>query len=234
VIEMSASFLDRLEAEERSGADKLSADWQSVVAAIAADTEPRADRIRDVLLAAGRSVADLKASVELRRRRLELRRAYEELPGLKAREERIADDRDQAEVTLNEAIKKAQLEIVQARERYMQTTSALDAETAEVRNAKLPAEAARKELVQCCDDARAVAALAECKAKIGSAVKRAAEARESAKNLEDDVAQRRRPYCIDRDRQLAGEARTRAAQFERQAEDLRATLPQLEEDCTIV
>lgn len=76
-----ASLFDKLAGRQRQREQSRADDYLGLVQAIAAGKEVDADRV-DAVLAAGKSVDELKAAVELRMKRLLMRALLDAVPGL--------------------------------------------------------------------------------------------------------------------------------------------------------
>jgi hypothetical protein len=160
-------------------------DFRALAYAIASGEEPDPKRVDRTLNAAGRSLDDLRAAVEVYQQRLALKAKADAAAGLRARCQEI-----------EEQIRQADAALAEAERQHTETTAPLRAQLEVLHRQLQESEEARRELARTCPDERLRARAASVQRQIAETQDRLVEmrhiikARESRARMTRDEAER--------------------------------------------
>lgn len=162
------ALFEKIAGRQKQREQSRANDFRGLVHALAAGKEPDADKVDAVLQASCKTLADLKAAVEHRRRRLEQRAKLDTLPKLEA---------EQAE--LLKQVEKANAALAEAERHHQEAVEPLGNRLVRLKDEIREADRCRQELVSGCADPALLAEAADLAEKLRQARDRENAARQA-------------------------------------------------------
>ncbi|MEQ8789527.1 MAG: hypothetical protein RIC55_24750 [Pirellulaceae bacterium] len=218
-------LLDRIAMRQKQREQRHVSDYRSLVAQIADGQEPDPDDVSHILADVGRTVDDLRASVDLLLRRRSLKQTYDLLPALT----RERADIEKRISTANAALEKAE-------QTHETTTYPLFGRLNQIKHAVADADRARTALVDSCDDADLLDQLADVRSRFTDACNRRSALQQECSSLRDwistdrEAASRERPTRAQELTEQAERREARLRQFEAEIADLTRQIPEIERE----
>lgn len=168
--------LEKIVSEQKQIEKARADDFRALARAIASGEEPDPERVGRVLGAAGRSLDDLRAAVELYQQRFSLRAKADAAAGLRARCRE-----------LEEQIRQADEEFAEAERRHTEATAPLRVQIEWLHRQLQESEEARRDLARTCPDEGLRAQEAGLQRRIAEAQDRLVEMRRIIRACESRV-----------------------------------------------
>jgi chromosome segregation ATPase len=216
--------LEKIVGEQKQIEKARADDFRALARAIAANEEPTPERVDRTLSLAGRSLEELRAAVEVYRRRIALKAKLDAAPGLRARRQE-----------LEKQIRQADAALAEAERRHTEVTTPLRAQLEVLHRQLQESEEARRDLARTCPDERLRAQEADLQRQIAetqdllvnarhqikACETRARLARDEAERLVLHPEQQKRAFSLAEQHEAEAEAaRKKAAELTKRLAEL--------------
>jgi len=212
------ALLDKIAGRQQDRQKAREADFRKLVVRIADGHEPDADVIDAIFVDTGRTIEDLRQSVELLQRRREMRRQVDDIPKLAAE---VLD--------IEAKVKEASRIFDEARKKHDDIVDPLEYRIKQVRKLISEGEQARRDLVSTCTDEKLVKELAEITKPLSECEREVAKKETQLANLRRNASYQR-DQAKHAQREPNAEAhKEEAEKLEEEAKALERELPRLTE-----